>query len=500
MPRGKADFATMKPFGTEGQLRFSPVVNASNQEIADIKNMNPGGSMSPGLVDLGDGSEVRVTKGIEFDADLLVKELDGSLVIEKAMFQRAQVKQGLMGKQAMAQGPRPKPVSPKLTVNQPVSPKVQTAPSVNKPMKPVQVRGQSNPKVKELDNSILVTKGPIVSAIESLPAPLVRAGKSSARKIVKAEIKDELGEKGYRGNSSFVITKGFEAELVNKFPGQGLIHGAKRISSNVFRRRPSTKVPAPIGVLPTPTSKPKQVHIRTRPPEANVAPKTHTSPYQSPVEQARTRVEQSGGEILTTGHRRPSSYTPDRPSATQAKEVGRGAQMQEQLRATPSVNPPPKPVKPPPESDATKMVLNEKLKAQSGTQTQAQPTGQAAAPATQTAAIPEKHKWSTGTKVAAGALGAGALYGGYRLTRPSEPEYPEYEDLYARRGYSGNMVSKSTKEEGIGRQIYSAGAGMGVIPAVGLGVVGGDIANRLQDQRLKRGFSKTWDLLKKIKK
>lgn len=415
MPRGKADFATMKPFGTDGQLRFSPVVNASNQEIADIKNMNPAGSMSPGLVDLGDGSEVRVTKGIEFDADLLVKELDDSLVIEKAMFQRAQVKQGLMGKQAMAQGPRPKPGSPKLTVNQPVPPKVQTAPSVNKPMKPVQVRGQSNPKVKELDDSILVTKGPIVSAIESLPAPLVRAGKSSVRKVVKAEIKDELGEKGYRGNSSFVVTKGFEAELVNK--------------------------------LMRPIVRPRPLGVRTSTPQVTPRPVVQGAPKGS--------------------------------------------------RSIPA----PKPVKPPPESDATKMVLNEKPKTQSGTQTQAQPTGQTAAtPATQTAATPEKYKWSIGTKVAAGTLGAGALYGGYRLTRPPEPEYPEYEDLYAQRGYSGNMVSKSSKEEGIGRQIYSAGAGMGVIPAVGLGVVGGDIANRLQDQRLKRGFSKTWGLLKKIKK
>ena len=244
MPRGKADFSTMKPFGTEGQLRFSPIVNASNQELTNIKDMNPAASLGPGVIDLGDISEVQINRGLELEQDLLVKELDDSLMVEKAMFQKAQVKQGLMGKKAMAQGPRPKPVSPKITVNQATPPKVQTAPAVNKPMKPVQVRGQSNPQVKEFDGSMVVIKAPpLGEVIEPIHQTATKVGKVLLRKKVKAEVKNELQDKGYRGNSSFTVTKGFETELVDKMSLAGLRNAfSKRKPTlgevrSVFRKR-----------------------------------------------------------------------------------------------------------------------------------------------------------------------------------------------------------------------------------------------------------------------
>jgi hypothetical protein len=92
MPRGKAEFKTQKPISTEPDTNVSPVVDASNRYIPDIREMNPSGSYETLLDVLADRTEVGIAvKELEEDyvvdrnyyEDLTVKELDDDLIVNK---------------------------------------------------------------------------------------------------------------------------------------------------------------------------------------------------------------------------------------------------------------------------------------------------------------------------------------------------------------------------------------------------------------------------------
>jgi hypothetical protein len=480
MPRGKAEFSTMPAFGTESQLRFSPVINATNQEITDIRDMNPAGSLNPGVIDLGNVSDVHVAKALGYDNDMVFKELDDSMTVEKTMFAKPQVKQGLMGKQAMAQGLRPKPVSPKLTVNQPRPPKQTTSPSLVKPSKPMPVRGQSNPSLKELSDTLLVTKGlPLGEAIEPIYAAAHRMGRSALRRNVKGEIKNQVGlskpttppdsDVKKRGSAEFMVAKGFDIELVEKMPA--IIGRVGGFVKNVGRRfrRSSTRVPKPMGKISTPSVSPTPKVPSVGSTAVNEAAKVHTpryAPNQAEINQGRIS---SSPDVIAAPTTHAQGYIPE-ASHTNIKVPGSGQ-------------------KPVPRKTPADQAKTETASAASQSKTQ---------PNEQKKATPEKHHWSTGTKVGLGALGLGGAYGAYRIAKPAEPEYDEY---YREATYGGRIATKAPKEsEGAFHKTMTYGNTLGLLPAVGIGVAAGDIANRIQDRRIRRGFSKIGNFLKKLKK
>jgi hypothetical protein len=86
MPRGKAEFSTMDSFDTSPNMRVSPIVNANNMNVPQVRDMNPNGSITPPLENLAESIEVK-----ELSDDIECKFMSSSSDIHGGLFVPTQI-------------------------------------------------------------------------------------------------------------------------------------------------------------------------------------------------------------------------------------------------------------------------------------------------------------------------------------------------------------------------------------------------------------------------
>jgi hypothetical protein len=86
MPRGKCTFKTMDSVDSEAQMRISPLVNAENLDVPQVMDMNPNASIPPSLQELADTTVIK-----ELSDDLEVKCMSSSSDIHGGLFVPTQI-------------------------------------------------------------------------------------------------------------------------------------------------------------------------------------------------------------------------------------------------------------------------------------------------------------------------------------------------------------------------------------------------------------------------